>query len=103
MAYSAVTRSVSSSGLVITIMTVLALTGTPGFTIIFFTVDSVVAVSNTVSSGTRVPRPRTSRTIGPRLTVSGQRVESSTPGAAGLRFLAHRQAPARATRTSTPT
>src|SRR5262245_54812274 len=37
-----------------------------------------------VSSGTSVPNPRTSRFIGPRFTVSGQIVERSTVGAAGL-------------------
>ena len=47
---------------------------------------SVVAVISMVSSGTRVPRPRTSRSIGPRLTVSGHSVDISTPGAAGFRL-----------------
>src|SRR5215470_18709088 len=37
-------------------------------------------------SGTSVPRPRTSRSIGPRLTLSGQIVEASTDGAAGFSF-----------------
>ena len=98
MANSAATRSVSSSGLVMIMTTVSALTGVPGFTRIRCTVESVVAVMSMVSSGTKVPRPRTSRSMGPRLTVSGHRVESSTPGAAGLRLRAQRQAPARATR-----
>ena len=47
---------------------------------------SVWAGSSRVSSGTRVPRPRTSRIMGPRRTVSGQRVDNSTPGAAGFRW-----------------
>src|SRR5206468_11127885 len=38
-----------------------------------------------MSSGTRVPRPRTCRTIGPRLTVSTQTVERSTLGTAGFK------------------
>src|SRR5437867_2267992 len=38
-----------------------------------------------MSSGTRVPRPRTWRTIGPRLTVSTQTVERSTLGTAGFK------------------
>src|ERR1700724_1922926 len=37
-----------------------------------------------MSSGTSVPKPRTSRSMGPRLTVSGQIVEASTDGAAGF-------------------
>src|ERR1700737_110883 len=37
-----------------------------------------------MSLGTRGPRPRTSRSIGRRLTVSGQMVEPSTDGAAGF-------------------
>ena len=37
------------------------------------------------STGTSVPRPRTWRSIGPRLTVSTQTVARSTVGAAGLR------------------
>ena len=37
-----------------------------------------------MSSGTSVPRPRTWRTIGPRLTVSGQTTAISTVGAAGF-------------------
>src|ERR1700680_4255065 len=37
-----------------------------------------------MSSGTSVPKPRTSRSMGPRLTVSGQIVEPSTDGAAGF-------------------
>jgi hypothetical protein len=37
-----------------------------------------------MSSGTSVPSPRTCRTIGPRFTVSGQSVDASTTGAAGL-------------------
>src|SRR5262249_34608861 len=38
-----------------------------------------------MSSGTRVPRPRTCRTIGPRLTVSTQTVDLSTLGTAGFK------------------
>src|SRR5437773_12402421 len=37
-----------------------------------------------MSSGTSVPKPRTWRTIGPRLTVSIQTVERSTLGTAGF-------------------
>ena len=37
-----------------------------------------------MSSGTSVPMPRTSRSSGPRLTVSIQSVARSTPGAAGF-------------------
>src|SRR5579863_3858930 len=40
-----------------------------------------------MSSGTSVPIPRTSRTMGPRLTVSIQTVARSTVGAAGLSWL----------------
>ena len=64
--------------------TELALTGVPGRIRIRSTRPSVTAVISMVSSGTSVPRPRTSRTIGPRFTVSGQTVDSSTPGAAGF-------------------
>jgi len=45
---------------------------------------SVVAGMSMVSSGTSVPRPRTSSTMGPRFTVSIQTVDRSMPGAAGL-------------------
>src|SRR5262245_43262014 len=38
-----------------------------------------------MSSGIRVPSPRTCRTIGPRLTVSTQTVDRSTLGTAGLK------------------
>src|SRR5262245_43685011 len=52
---------------------------------IFSTRPCVVAGIQRMSSGTRVPRPRTCRTIGPRLTVSGQTTAISTVGAAGFR------------------
>src|SRR5260370_13815647 len=47
-----------------------------------------------MSSGTRVRRPRTSRSIGRRFTVSGQMVEASTEGAAGFSFDNARVTPA---------
>jgi hypothetical protein len=39
-----------------------------------------------MSSGISVPKPRTSRSMGPRSTVPGQIVDTSTEGAAGFSF-----------------
>ena len=64
-------------------MTLSALTAVPGRSRIRSTRPCVVAGIQRMSSGTSVPRPRTCRTIGPRLTVSGQSVAASTVGAAG--------------------
>ena len=47
---------------------------------------AVTAEIQRICSGTRVPVPRTSRSIGPRFTVSVQSVARSTVGAAGLRW-----------------
>ena len=52
------------------------------------------------SRGTRVPRPRTWRTMGPRFTVSVQTVERSTLGAAGFSRITRNVT---AARTTTPT
>src|ERR1700738_1833658 len=57
----------------------------PGRITILSTRAAVCAGIQWMSSGTKVPRPRTSRSIGPRFTVSGQIVEPSTDGAAGFR------------------
>ena len=51
-----------------------------------------------MSSGTSVPSPRTSRTIGPRFTVSDQMVARSTVGGAGPR----RERPNVVRRSATP-
>ncbi len=61
-------------------------TCTPGRMMIFSTRPCVEAGTHrrASSTGTSVPRPRTWRTIGPRLTVSTQTVARSTVGAAGL-------------------
>ena len=57
----------------------------PGLSTIRSTRPIVVAGIQRMFSGTSVPSPRTSRTIGPRLTVSIQTVARSTLGAAGFR------------------
>src|ERR1035437_3156948 len=62
-----------------------ALTGVPGEIRMRCTLPSVVAGMSMVSSGTSVPRPRTSSTIGPRFTTSIQTVDRSIPGAAGFK------------------
>src|SRR5271170_681768 len=54
------------------------------------------------SLGTSVPSPRTCTTIGPRLTVSGQTVLASTPGAAGFRRYTAAAAAATTTRPIAP-
>ena len=61
-------------------------TCTPGRMTIFSTRPCVDAGTQrrASSTGTSVPRPRTCRTIGPRLTVSTQTVARSTVGAAGF-------------------
>src|SRR5579872_4543291 len=82
--YSALSSAVSSSWLVSVMMIESALTGVPGRIKMRSTLASVVAGMSMVSSGTRVPNPRTSSTMGPRLTVPGQSVDISTLGAAGL-------------------
>jgi hypothetical protein len=64
-------------------MTVSGRTTAPGRSRIRSTRPSVLAGSQRVSSGTSVPRPRTWRTNGPRLTVSTSSVARSTVGAAG--------------------
>src|ERR1700741_2941739 len=65
-------------------MTVSGVTQLPGRITILSTRAAVCAGIQWMSSGTSVPRPRTSRSIGPRFTVSGQIVEASTEGAAGF-------------------
>ena len=44
----------------------------------------IEAYAKAQAHGTRVPKPRTSRFMGPRFTVSTQTVDRSTPGAAGF-------------------
>src|SRR5438045_7560212 len=75
----------SNSGLVNSNMTSPGSTFVPGQIKIFSTLPSVFAGIQRMSSGTSVPRPRTCRTIGPRLTVSIQTVERSTLGTAGFK------------------
>ena len=65
-------------------MTVSGITSAPERRRIRSTRPAVVAGIQRVSSGTSVPVPRTWRTIGPRLTTSGQSVALSTEGAAGF-------------------
>src|SRR5213080_5438871 len=65
---------------------VSARTSTPGCSKIFSTRPSEGAGTQRTTWGTKVPLPRTSRTIGPRLTVSITAVERSSVGAAGFSF-----------------
>ena len=74
----------SMSGLLVTITTSLACTVTPGRKLIFSTRLSKAAGIHRYCSTTSVPKPRTSRTMGPRFTVSRHTVAPSTDGAAGL-------------------
>jgi len=74
----------SSSGLLSSRITESAFTKVPGRMRIRSTRPSAAAGIQRTSSGTRVPRPRTSRSIGPRLTASIRTPERSTLGAAGL-------------------
>ena len=66
--------------------TVSGVTCTPGRMMILSTRPCVDAGTQrrASSTGTSVPRPRTWRTIGPRLTMSTQTVARSTVGAAGF-------------------
>ena len=64
-------------------LTVSAFTGAPGLTSTRSTRALVLAAIHWISSGTSVPCPSTSRTMGPRRTVSIQTVPRSTLGAAG--------------------
>ena len=64
-------------------MTESGVTSAPGSITILSTFPSVVAGIQRIFSGTSVPRPRTSRTIGPRRTVSMYRASRSTRGADG--------------------
>src|SRR5215470_10839247 len=64
-------------------MTEFGFTNAPGRRTIRSTRESVRAGIQRISSGTSVPRPRTSRSIGPRFTTSVQTVPRSTDGAAG--------------------
>ena len=80
-------RSASSacsitSGLDSSINTVPGSTCAPGRRGIRSTRPAVSAVIRRICSGTRVPGPLTSRSIGPRFTVSVHRPERSTTGAA---------------------
>src|SRR5947207_5608628 len=61
-------------------------TRAPGCRTTRSTWESVCAAIQRMSSGIRVPRPRTSRNIGPRFTSSVQTVARSTDGAAGRNF-----------------
>ena len=61
-------------------------TWAPGRSTMVSTRPDVVDGIQRISSGTRVPEPRTCRSISPRLTVSIQTVARSTDGAAGLIF-----------------
>jgi hypothetical protein len=67
-------------------MMLSAFTGVPGRRMMRSTRPCVVAGIQRMSSGVRMPRPRTCRIIGPRLTVSGQMTARSTVGAAGFSF-----------------
>ncbi len=84
---SASTASSCSSGLLSTSSTESGVTSAPGRITIRSTRPWFSAGMNRISSGTSVPRPRTWRSIGPRLTVSIQTVDSSTVGAAGFNRL----------------
>src|ERR1700747_132626 len=64
-------------------MIVSGFTIAPGCRTTRSTWESVCAAIQRMSSGTRVPRPRTSRNIGPRFTSSVHTVARSTVGAAG--------------------
>src|SRR5437660_1278792 len=65
-------------------MTEFAATVSPARAFTSSIMPSLVAGIHRISSGTRVPRPRTWRNISPRLTVSIHTVARSTDGAAGL-------------------
>ncbi len=71
------------SGLLSSSRTVLAVTRSPGSTGFRSTRPGVTAETQRICSGIRLPGPRTSRTIGPSLTVSVHTVPRSTLGAAG--------------------
>ena len=73
-----------SSGLLSSRITVSGFTSAPGRRRIRSTRPCVVVLIHRMSSGTSVPEPRTSRSIGPRLTVSTQTAARSTDGAAGF-------------------
>ncbi len=64
-------------------MTVSGSTTAPGRITRRSTVAAVLRAMRRISSGTRVPGPRTCRSISPRFTVSRQTVAASTLGAAG--------------------
>ncbi len=74
----------SSCGFVNSRITLSGFTAVPGRRMIFSTRPCVVAGIHRMSSGVRMPSPRTCRTIGPRLTISGQITARSTVGAAGF-------------------
>ncbi len=74
------------SGLLNTSKIAFGFTSSPDRASIFATWLSNSAGIQIMSSGTRVPRPRTSRTMGPRFTESIQTVARSTVGAAGFSF-----------------
>ncbi len=78
-----------------------AFTGVPGLIRMRSIRPSVCAVISSVSSGTSVPKPRTSRSMGPRFTVSGQSVDISTPGAAGFSLASPTVMPTPAAATNT--
>ena len=81
-------RSLASSsicGLLNTSRTVSGFTSSPECVRIFATWLSKAAGIQMMSSGTSVPKPRTSRSIGPRFTESIHTVARSTVGAAGFR------------------
>src|SRR6266545_1263495 len=74
-----------SSGLLISRMTVSGVTATPARAGMRSTRPSTGREMTRMSTGTRVPVPRTSTTIGPRVTWPVKRVCLSTTGAAGSR------------------
>src|SRR5882672_1303359 len=81
-----------TSGLLSSIRTVLASTCCPAWADTFSTRPGVSALIQRICSGTRVPGPRTSRVIGPLVTVSRQSAPPSAVGAAGLSRLRPRVA-----------
>ncbi len=84
---SAFLTACCKSGLTSSRMTVPGFTWAPGRSTMRSTRPEAVDVTHLISSGTSVPGPRTSRTMGPRLTVPNHSVSPGTLGAAGCRRL----------------
>ena len=66
-------------------MMLFSVTGVPGKRRTRSTLQATWAVIILTSTGTRVPVPRTWKTMAPRLTVSTRTLSRSTAGAAGFR------------------